>query len=204
MPLRRPLRSILFALALLGGLMLPRPGDAHPHVWITTMVSFLFQDGKLVALRQAWAFDDFFSASLIADFDKDKNGAFDEAEQRALAGKAFAALREYDYFTRIRQGGETFPIKDAETFSATLVNGLVFYGFTLPLGAALDPAKGPITAGVYDESFFVDVELDENDPVKFEGVPSGACKYAVREDPADAIYDGLVIPPSVTIECIKS
>lgn len=201
---RRPLRSYLFALALLSGLVLPRPGDAHPHVWITAMVSFLFQDGKLVALRQAWAFDDFFSASLIADFDKDKNGAFDDAEQRALAGKAFAALREYDYFTRVRQGGETFPIKDAEGFSATLVNGLVFYGFTLPLGAPLDPAKGPITAGIYDDSFFVDVELDETDPVKFEGVPSGACKFAVREDPADAIYDGLVIPPSVTIECVKS
>ncbi len=203
MSLRR-LRSHVFAFALLGGLLMPRPGDAHPHVWVTTMISFVFQDGKLVALRQAWAFDDFFSASLIAEFDNNKDGKFDAAEQGALATKAFAALREYDYFSRVRQGGQLATIKNAENFSASLTNGLVFYGFTLPLGAPLDPATGPITAGVYDESFFVDIALDENDPVKFDGVPSGACKYAVREDPADAIYDGLVIPPSVTIECVKS
>jgi ABC-type uncharacterized transport system substrate-binding protein len=204
MPSPRCLKSIVFALALLGVLLMPRPGDAHPHVWVTTMVSFVFQDGKLVALRQAWAFDDFFSASLISDFDKNKDGAFDAAEQGELAAKAFASLREYDYFTRVRQGFETLPIKNAENFSATLNKGLVFYGFTLPLGAPLDPGQGPITAGVYDESFFVDVELDKTDPVKFDGIPSGACKYAVREDPADAIYGGLVIPPSVTIECVKS
>lgn len=204
MPSPRPLKSIVCALALLGVLLMPRLGSAHPHVWVTTMVSFVFQDGKLVALRQAWAFDDFFSASLIADFDKNKDGAFDAAEQGEIAAKAFASLREYDYFTRVRQGFETLPIKNAENFSATLNKGLVFYGFTLPLGAPLDPGQGPITAGIYDESFFVDVELDESDPVKFDGVPSGACKYAVREDPADAIYGGLVIPPSVTIECVKS
>ncbi len=204
MPSTRPLKSIVFALALLGVLLMPRTGGAHPHVWVTTMVSFVFQDGKLVALRQAWAFDDFFSASLIADFDKNKDGAFDAAEQAEIAAKAFASLREFDYFTRVRQGFETLPIKNAENFSATLNKGLVFYGFTLPLGAPLDPGQGPITAGIYDESFFVDVELDQTDPVKFDGIPSGACKYAVREDPADAIYGGLVIPPSVTIECINS
>ena len=203
MPLRCVLKPLLCALALFGALLAPHPGAAHPHVWVTTMVSFVFQDGKLVALRQAWAFDDFFSASLIAEFDKNKNGAFDAAEQGELATKAFAALRESDYFTRLRQGFETWPIGNAENFTATLNKGLVFYGFTLPLATPLDPGQGPITAGIYDESFFVDVELDGTDPVKFDGMPSGACKYAVREDPADAIYGGLIIPPSVTIECAK-
>lgn len=204
MPSLRSLRPLFLLFALLGAVFTPRPGSAHPHVWVTTMVSFVFQDGKLVALRQAWAFDDFFSASLITEFDKNKDGSFDATEQRDLAAKAFASLREYDYFTRIRQGFDTLPIKDAENFSATLNRGLVFYGFTLPLGTPLDPGAGPITAGIYDESFFVDVGLDEADPVKFDGMPSGACKFAVREDPADAIFGGLVIPPSVTVECAKS
>lgn len=194
-------RRLLFALILCLFAALPRPGAAHPHVWITAALSFVFEDGKLVALRQAWVFDDFFSASLIQDFDKDKNGVFDEAEQRALAGNAFASLREYDYFSRIRQGVESVAMKNAENFSATQAKGLVVYAFTLPLSSPLNPARGPITAGIYDESFFVDVELDENDPVRFDGMPSGACSYAIREDPADAIYGGLVIPPSATITC---
>jgi len=195
------LRRLSLALLFLSALFLPRAGEAHPHIWISAMVSFVFEEGKLVGLRQAWVFDDFFSATLIADFDKDKNGEFDAAEQGELAARAFAALRDSDYFTRVRQGLESFPILDAENFSATQNDGLVFYGFTLPLGEPLDPAAGPIIAGIYDSSFFVDIEFDRNDPVRFNGLPSGACTYAIREDPADAIYGGLVIPPSVTIEC---
>lgn len=168
------------------------------------MVSFVFEDGKLAGLRQAWAFEDFFSATLITDFDKDKNGVFDAAEQRELASRAFAALRDSDYFSRVRQGVQSFPLQDADNFSATQANGLVFYGFTLRLAEPLDPVAGPITAGIYDESFFVDVAFDPSDPVRFDGIPSGACSYAIGEDPADAIYGGLVIPPSVTIECKAS
>ena len=48
-----------------------------------------------------------------------------------------AALRESDYFTRLRQGFETWPIGNAENFTATLNKGLVFYGFTLPLASAI-------------------------------------------------------------------
>ncbi|MFN4282742.1 MAG: DUF1007 family protein [Alphaproteobacteria bacterium] len=198
------LRRLIFVLLFAAALAIPRPGVAHPHVWVSAMVSFVFEGGKLVALRQAWVFDDFFSATLITDFDKDKNGVFDEAEQRDLAARAFAALRDYDYFSRVRQGLQSFPLQDAENFSATQAKGLVFYGFTLRLAEPLDPAAAPITAGIYDESFFVDFALDANDPVRFDGMPSGACSYAIREDPADAIYGGLVVPPSVTIECKAS
>ncbi len=195
------MRRLLFALMLSLLTTVPRPSAAHPHIWITAALSFVFEDGKLTALRQAWVFDDFFSASLIQDFDKDKNGVFDAAEQQALAGQAFVALRESDYFTRMRQGVESFPFGDAQNFSATQAKGLVVYGFTLPLATPLDPARGPITAGIYDESFFVDVAFDEADPVRFDGIPSGTCSYAIREDPVDAIYGGLVIPPSATITC---
>lgn len=202
MPPRRSLRALLFAAVLLSaGVAAPRTCQAHPHIWITAIVSFVFADGNLIALRQAWVFDDFFSSSLIADFDKNKDGAFDAAEQRELATHAFAALRDYHFFSRLRQGGLDLAFKDPENFSATQVKGLVYYGFTLPLAEPLDPTQGSVTAGIYDETFFVDVEFDEIDPVRFDGIPSGACKYAIREDPADAIYGGLVIPPSVTIEC---
>jgi ABC-type uncharacterized transport system substrate-binding protein len=198
------LRRLFFVLLVLFVLALPRPGAAHPHVWITTAVGFVFEGGKLTALRQAWVFDDFFSASLIADFDKDKNGAFDEAEQQALAVNAFANLREYNYFSRVRQSVDTFPLTDAGNFSALQAKGLVIYGFTLRLPQPLDPANGPITAGIYDETFFVDVEFADTKPVNFDGMPDGACSYTIKEDPADAIYDGLVIPPSVTITCRPS
>lgn len=195
------LRRLIFALLFAVTLVAPRTGEAHPHVWVSAMVNFVFEEGKLVALRQAWVFDDFFSSTLINDFDKDKNGTFDEAEQRDLAARAFANLRDYDYFSRVRQGVQSFPLNDAESFSATQAKGLVFYGFTVRLAEPLDPAAAPVTAGIYDASFFVDFALDANDPVRFDGMPSGACSYAIREDPADAIYGGLVVPPSVTITC---
>lgn len=188
----------------LGSLPMSPPAAAHPHIWVAGMVSFIFEDGKLAALRQAWAFDDLFSATLIRQFDRDRNGAFDDAEQADIAAKAFAALRDYGYFTRLKQGPRRAVLKDPTNFSATLKDGLVLYGFTLAVAEPLDPAQGPLTAGIYDESYFVDVMMEETDPVRFEGVPSGACHYELREDPAEAIYSGFVIPQTVTVRCAGS
>jgi nickel/cobalt transporter (NicO) family protein len=38
------------------------PVDAHPHVWIDAVVTFVFEDGQLVGLRHHWKFDEFFGS----------------------------------------------------------------------------------------------------------------------------------------------
>jgi hypothetical protein len=40
--------------------------------------------------------------------------------------------------------------------------------------------RARFAAGIYDPKYYVEVLLDEDDPVRFEGLPSGACTYAIQ------------------------
>jgi hypothetical protein len=49
-----------------------------------------------------------------------------------------------------------------------------------------------------------EVLLDEDDPVRFEGLPSGACTYAIQEDSEHPIYYGMVNPLTIVLRCETS
>jgi hypothetical protein len=53
-------------LAFMGG---AEPVGAHPHIWVDAVVSFLFEDGRLVGLRHHWKFDEFFGSFVIEEHD---------------------------------------------------------------------------------------------------------------------------------------
>ena len=52
----------LRGLALLLAILSATPAAAHPHVWIDGVVTFAFKDGRIVAIRQEWTFDEVFGA----------------------------------------------------------------------------------------------------------------------------------------------
>lgn len=177
------------------------PARAHPHVWITNVTTFLFEKGKVVGLRLDWTFDDIFSDFLIGEFDKDKDGRLDEAELAEVKRKAFDNLKEHNYFVVVRLGAATFRPDDVTAFAARIDGRLVRYRFEVRLREPVAPGATPVRVSVFDESFFVEVLLDRNDPVRFEGVAGGACRYAIGEDKENRIYFGLVHPLQAELAC---
>ncbi|MBM3485890.1 MAG: DUF1007 family protein [Alphaproteobacteria bacterium] len=177
------------------------PVCAHPHVWITNITTFLFDKGRVVGLRLDWTFDDIFSDFLIAEFDKNKDGRFDEAELAEVKRKGFDNLKEHNYFVVVRLGPETFRPDDVAGFAARIDGRLVHYRFEVHLREPVAPSAKPVRVSVYDESYFVEVLLDRNDPIRFEGVPSGICRYAIGEDKENRIYFGLIHPLQATLAC---
>ena len=180
------------------------PLAAHPHVWIDAVATFVFEDRMLVGMRQRWVFDEFFGSFVIEEHDADGDGAFGQTEIEAIREQAFGNLREYDYFTHARLDGEKLPLADVSDFTARIEDGLLIYEFTMPLPEPVDPGAGRFAAGVYDVEYYVEVLLDQADPVRFEGVPSGACTFAIREDTANPIYYGMVYPLAITLHCATS
>lgn len=177
---------------------------AHPHVWIDAATTFVFEDRALVGLRHHWRFDEFFSSFVIEEHDADGDGAFDETETQAVREQAFANLREYDYFTHLRIDGKKLPLDQVTGFTAENDDGVLVYTFTMPLPEPVDPGARRMAAGVYDPEYYVEVLLDEFDPVRFEGIPSGACTFAIREDTEHPIYYGMVNPLAITLSCATS
>jgi ABC-type uncharacterized transport system substrate-binding protein len=180
------------------------PAAAHPHVWINAVATFLFEDRMLVGVHHHWKFDEMFGSYVIEEQDADRNVKLDGVEIASIQANAFSKLRDYDYFTHVRIDGKELPLHEVTDFAARIENGVLVYEFTLPLRQPIGPGASQFAAGIYDPEYYVEVLLDEDDPVRFEGLPSGASSYAVREDSEHPIYYGLVNPLTIVLSCQTS
>jgi ABC-type uncharacterized transport system substrate-binding protein len=181
-----------------------RPAAAHPHVWINDVTTFLFKDRQLVAIHHRWQFDEIFSSFVIQQHDKNRNGKFDKAENASVQKEAFSNLRNYGYFTHVRVDDQKVPLDQVDDFQATTKKGILIYEFTLVMPKPVDLAKHHVAVGVFDPEYYVEVDLDENDPVQFSGLPAGACTFDIREDTKHPIYYGMVDPPVIYLNCATS
>jgi ABC-type uncharacterized transport system substrate-binding protein len=95
--------AALFGPVLLG----VAPARAHPHVWVTTETTVLYENGTIVGLRHKWSFDDFYTAMALQGLDKNNDGVYDRSELAELAKVNVDGLKDFDYFTVVSLGGET-------------------------------------------------------------------------------------------------
>ena len=197
----RILKSFILAIAFLAPAAL---AEAHPHIWIRATATLQFEDGKITGIRHEWVFDDFFSNALITDFDKNKDKAFDAAEVKELEANAFVALKEFGYFTHVRIGGKAVTIETARDFTPSIKDGKVVYRFMAVLPQPVDPRTTTFDAGVYDHSYYVDVEVNPQLGVKLAGGGSEACKFAVVDDKEAPLYFGATFARRIEIRCTKN
>ena len=182
-------------------LLISSAARAHPHVWIENIATFQFSAGKIGAIRLHWTFDELFGAGIIDQFDKNKDRKFDAAELAALRKGAFDNLREYHYFTHVTIDGKDVPTKRVTGFAAKVANGKLVYEFTVQLDRPVDPRSTRLAIGIYDPSYFVEVETGGRAGVRYEGNGGMTCRAAVRENPAKAIYSGQVFPLELHLTC---
>lgn len=174
---------------------------AHPHVWIDAVVTFAFKDGRIVAIRQEWTFDEVFGDSIIGQFDANKDKKFDARELAALEQGAFANLREFDYFSHLSVDDKAVPTKTVTGFAARVEKGRLVYSFTLPVEPGLDPLKGRVALGLYDPSYFVDVQTGGRAGVKYEGIGAMDCRTDLAENTRKPIFGGQVFPMEMFLTC---
>jgi ABC-type uncharacterized transport system substrate-binding protein len=92
-------------------------------------------------------------------------------------------------------------IERVSGFQASIRNNQLVYEFTAELAAPIDPAGAELTVGIYDETYFVEVSLDPNDPVRFSGMAPGRCAFAIKDGDAGLSSFGVNPPQSVTLTC---
>jgi len=152
---RRRLLCLCFAVLVLAP---ATPLSAHPHAWIDLEVTLLFSDdGDVVGLTQTWVFDRAYSAYATEGFDANGDGVLAADELTALREGNLESLADYDYFTRIRQGGADVPIRLADARSSEMRGGRLTMTFTTEPLVALDTTAGTLEYAVYDPTFFVEI-----------------------------------------------
>lgn len=179
----------------------PHQATAHPHIWIMASATFVFEGGKLAEVRHRWVFDDLFSSYLLTEFNGGQTDLISEEARVALRDNAFSNLRELQYFTYLRHGESPLALDEAKNFKAFLDKGSLVYDFTLALHEPVAVSGEPVVLGIYDPTYYVDVLLDEDAPAAIAGDTSGACRHAVKDDPARTYYFGLIVPKGITLTC---
>jgi len=170
---------------------------AHPHMSLTASCRFVWTGNKLSGVCLDWGFDPYFSADIINGYDVDKNGSFDKKETEEVYKNVFSNLKNYHYFTFIRQGSERGNPNSMSDFSVYRENKTIHYRFFIDLSKY----AGELYLAVYDYSYFCAIDYPKDNPVSFDCDPTLVKpsfeivenkKYPVYYDPYGAIDDTTV------------
>ena len=125
---------------------------------------------------------------------------FDTKEIADIEAHAFTAVKDFHYFTYLWVAGKMIEPIHVRDFSARQANGLVTYSFVVPLPEPVDPRAAKVQAELYDETYFVQVDLDKPHPVRFEGTAHG-CQGKITKDAKRRYYGGVIVPDQITVAC---
>ena len=192
--------TVLLALAL-AAFLPPRPVAAHPHVWILANAVLALRDGQIERLRLTWTFDDMYSALVVEDFDGNGDGALDAAELATLAEESRGSLKDFSFFTRFLVEDRRLEVPAVAGLRAEMAGELLRYHLDIPLPTPVDPRRQTFAFSIYDDSYYVDLQLNGAGAVTLEGEGAGACRPLPGEDEGNPVYYGMVYPLIVQIRC---
>ncbi|MGF1640503.1 MAG: DUF1007 family protein [Rhodospirillales bacterium] len=176
---RRDRRMVVVAMAAIA-CAVATAARAHPHVWIDAITELMFDDaGALAGLRVYWAFDEFYSAFAVEGLDANRDGRLDPAELAPLAAVNIGNLKEFDYFTFVEVNGETPAYAEVAEYGMHHVDGRLVMWFHLPLASPVDPRTAEVAFALYDPTYFIAVDLVEDNPIRIRGRMPESCRPAI-------------------------
>jgi ABC-type uncharacterized transport system substrate-binding protein len=197
---REPIQALALA-ALAAAIAAGGTGEAkaHPHVWATVRSEILFDaDRRMIGVRHAWTFDEFYTAMAVQGLDTDKDGKFSAAELKPLAQVNVESLKDFDYFTFVHIGfdADNLPLKPPENYSLDYDKGLLTLHFTLPLATPIALTGESVDVDVYDPSFFVAFGFATKDPVTLSGAGQKGCSAKIKQPDPETAEDAKTLTES--------
>ncbi|PWE30479.1 DUF1007 domain-containing protein [Maritimibacter sp. 55A14] len=199
------------------------PARAHPHVFIDAGLTLVMdEDGRVAALRVAWAYDAFYSLMLIEDngLDADHDGVPEPGELERLAGRDVDwEAPDFGGDLEVLVDGEPVALGGPMRHTAAWSDGRYVTTHLRPVETRIDPAAHSISARIYDPGYFAFYEITL--PLRVEGradcrllrIPADldAAEDALREKiaqlpanvDAEAEYPrvGAIFADSLRLEC---
>ena len=168
--MKKIFKTVVFCAFICAAFFMPaKAAYAHPHVFIDTAIEFVWQGKKLQGAYIEWTFDKIFSNEIISWLDADHNGKFSDAESEAVYNNAFINLRNYFFYTFIRQGTKRSNPEKVSKFKATQKNGIMTYRFYVDLSKYTGTE---LYFAVYDYTYFCDVRYIEDGGIRLTYDPA--------------------------------
>lgn len=154
--------------------------EAHPHMFVDARLAVVMQGDRVAGLEMTWFFDPFFTSSIVSDYDRDGDGALSSGEVRAIRDNAFQNLRNFDYFTYVETGGDTYSPDTVEEFTAYMSGDTLAYRFYMPFDIPV--RENVFAVAIYDRSFYCDILYHPEDPVRIRGPGCARASWEILED----------------------
>ncbi|RYG93031.1 DUF1007 family protein [Loktanella sp. IMCC34160] len=161
---------------------LAAPLRAHPHVFIDTSVTVVFDDaGRVAGVRLVWLYDDFFSLLLTEDMGLDPDGdmVLTEAELQELSDFVLDWPEGFAGDLTLEHGGVALPLGPRQAAQVRLVDGRMEESHYRPLQTPVAASDAPLIVAPYDPYYYTAHIVDE-----VIGLEGGA-GCAARLHPAD-------------------
>jgi ABC-type uncharacterized transport system substrate-binding protein len=166
-------------------------------MFLDSSVTVRADESGVAGVVLEWLFDEWFSATILLDYDLDRSRKFDPAETQEVYDHAFSNLGNFDYFTYISVGGSTTPAAEVREFAVSVREHRVAYSFFVPFPVPYRNGTAEFAVAVYDRTFFCDVAYAEVDGVSLEAPSGTSISYSIKKDETVSItYDNAVIGAS--------
>jgi ABC-type uncharacterized transport system substrate-binding protein len=147
------MKHLLSALAFI---VVGSAAPAHPHVFIETQVTALFDDqGRFQGVRLIWTYDDYFSLLITEDLGVDTDGdmILTQEEAAKLDGYMTDWAPDYKGDLLIATPAGPLDLGAVQDHTGVMVDGRVIETHTRLLATPQD-MTGPVTVQVFDPGFY--------------------------------------------------
>ncbi len=163
------------------------PAFAHPHVFVDARLEVVADaNGNVAALQNVWRFDEFFSSSVILDYDTNMDNQLTGDELTEIGETVRQSLAEYNYYTQITDNGEDVTLAMPDVIHADMVDGQLLLFFAAKPNKPL-PLSGHLTFGVYDPTMYTAIDFRNDTDLVTEGAAFDKCQTNVLRPDADQI-----------------
>ncbi|MBN1412354.1 MAG: DUF1007 family protein [Spirochaetales bacterium] len=175
---------------------------SHPHIFIENSFDFVFNKDS-TGITITWVFDEMFSASILMDFDKNKNRIIEEKEMKKIEKDAFSNLKNYGYFLHISVDNKKYGIKSIENFKAEVEGDKIVYRFFVPVKLDSTSKEHLLLAGCYDSTYYCHISYADEKPVMLSVDADMDCSWEIIKDKNNAYWGNTIIPEVVYLRFRK-
>lgn len=155
---------------------------AHPHMWVTYEMTVDYDKGTVTGVDHVWSFDDAYAAMALEGLDTNNDGKYDQHELEPLLKVNMDGLKEFNYFTVAKLGGEQLTFNPPAGARLEYNNGVLRLFFHLPLAKPVLADADGLTFAVFDPSYFIDFEPEKTDAIKLSSAPEGCAATLLDPD----------------------
>jgi ABC-type uncharacterized transport system substrate-binding protein len=179
---------VALATILAANLIAAPSAFAHPHVFAETRTEIVGKDGALEALRHVWRFDEFFSSTVLLEFDKDADGKLDGTETAQVAAVIKKSTAEFNYFQNVTNNGADVKMDVLGDMTVGFEGQQMILVFESKPTAPV-ALKGDLSFGIFDETFYTSLDFIKDEDLSASGFPAECSAKVIRPDPDQALAE---------------